>query len=463
VGSEMCIRDSRWVDAGIVLVALVVVYGVYIVVPHGNLNEVIADHENGYNQAMGALDFRESLYHLAQLKLLKPGTGDVLGREKKVVLLQDVLTRPFVYHTQTGIRTLLTELNQASFLLPNDPDVKVVDAFVTWQLGPSRVDEYAAAAICAKTLIDNATEKPGQFFLRPLAVQYVRNYMLNPLPNQEIDIARAELTKTFPGLQVPEVSDKQFSEVMAQNKDTQADPLNPIFDIVNFDRITVALYNKTIPAYIGLVYVDSQITATQDASTKASLGSQRDTFAKAIGDAWQSYDDDISRLSPEAIIASQRVGTWPLQRAGLLRATTDQYTADKHNARMSAVLEGVLPTKLSDGSDNAARTLLNTEATQLNKTLGDSSTAFEQQLLAFVQKLSGGTSGEKLDAASKVELSAAQMGFFVCGEQFGCDGGTPRRDFSQVIQDKLKSVVGASNTFYQDMYAGYQVRNAALW
>jgi hypothetical protein len=412
---------------------------------------------------MGALDFREALYHLAQLKLLKPGSSDVLGREKKVVLLQDVLTRPFVYHTQSGVRTLLTELNQASFLLPKDPDIKVVDAFVTWQLGPSRIDEYAAAAICAKALLDNPGDKPGQFFLRPLSVQYVRNYMLNPLPGQEIAIAKEDIKRTFPGLDVPDISDKQFSDALALSKDAPSDPLNPLFDVVNFDRLTAVLYNKAIPAYVGLIYVDSQIATTQEPTAKTALGVQRDGLAKSIGDAWQVYDDQIAKLGPEAIVASQRVGTWSLQKAGLLRNASDQYTIDKHTTKMNAVLETVLPTKLQDGTDNAARTLLSTEITQLNKTATDTSTTFEQQLLAFVQKQNGGTGGEKLDAGSKVELTAAQMGLFVCGDQFACETGGSRRDYSQVIQEKLRSTVGASNTFYQDMYAAYQVRTLALW
>ena len=112
---------------------------------------------------------------------------------------------------------------------------------------------------------------------------------------------------------------------------------------------------------------------------------------------------------------------------------------------------------------NAARTLLTTEVAQLNTTMAVTSGTFETQLVAFVQKLRDGTGGEKLDAALKVELSAAQMGLFVCGDQFSCASGATRRDYSQVVQDKLRATVAVSNTFYQDMYASYQARNLALW
>ena len=68
-------------------------------------------------------------------------------------------------------------------MLPEDPDVLALQAYVSWNVGTTRDTEYEAARLSALAL-ENTQQESQAFALLPLAANYLDAYMTNPLPDE---------------------------------------------------------------------------------------------------------------------------------------------------------------------------------------------------------------------------------------------------------------------------------------
>jgi hypothetical protein len=84
-------------EMGGIAVSVVLLLGIFYLLPHSDVNNLISQHMNSYDNSMRVLDFRQARYHAAQLRILDPGNEQYLALDNKATLLQDVLLRPVFY------------------------------------------------------------------------------------------------------------------------------------------------------------------------------------------------------------------------------------------------------------------------------------------------------------------------------------------------------------------------------
>ena len=381
------ITNHAPLDFAITAVCLACLYAAYVFVPHGNVNKIIASHEQGYRDGLAVLDFREAKYHLAQLKILRPGEREILGREKKLALLENVLSRPALYQTRSGVFDFKTKLAQARYLLPTDPDLDVITAFVAWQTGTERIDEYAAASVCTNALLRNPI-KPGKeddFFLRSLASQYIRNYLLNPLPDSVI---KARLPEK---VDLVQQSTEEMERAVRENS-VDMSPLNALSELLQFDSAANTLYRNMIPAYVTMIYSDATLSAigAGDQPAKANLITQRRNSAQKIEAAWKAFDAQLVTLDdPACVLWTLRINSVFLKRVAEFDEyqPAQRYGADEHQKFVTSLLDRLLPsTDLLTNTPNRARQLVDLEVLQRKQAAEATETSFETQLKAFVYR-----------------------------------------------------------------------------
>jgi hypothetical protein len=159
-----------------------VVYLVASRLPFGSrrdLNELITTHESALDAAVKALDFSAIRYHASQLALLDSERApDYRSRERKFELVRDVLSRPASRNDAGRVRAVMDEMHVLDRLLPNDPDLSALKAYVSWQVSTTRDGEREAASLARDALGAQAG-----FLLEPLAEEILRCYLLHPAPS----------------------------------------------------------------------------------------------------------------------------------------------------------------------------------------------------------------------------------------------------------------------------------------
>jgi hypothetical protein len=246
-----------------------------------------------FNAAAGALDVIEARYRESQLEILAPSDlARYRGQLKKVALLHSLFTQPGRLHTEQGLAGLVAEVADVEAAIgATDPDVMIAKAYVLWQVGGSRADEYEAAGLCAAAL-RSATPSP----LAPLARNYIAAFVADPYPLHDpsgpsID----ELTRA--GSLAPRAGETaQFDRVIELDR-----------MIRDLDRASTAAYLDMLAAHADLRAALSHGDRGPEPVAARAARAARTAAANRLIDAWAAFDRSLEAspgLASEAIVLS---------------------------------------------------------------------------------------------------------------------------------------------------------------
>lgn len=243
----------------------------------------LGEHVAALTAAARAYDFTAVRYHQSQLELLRPGDPTYRGIARKAELLRDVFGRPARLHTAAGLRELEAELEAARTLIPDDPDLLVIEAYVIWQIGTTRRDELDAAALCARALTArprSLVERhlPSTFMLRALAESYVRRFRHDPYPPTGADPAERAALDLVDAVRVPAASRlAQLQHVLDYNE-----------LVATLDRAVGPAYLTMLDAHVA--YARAVAAAPYDRAAVARALDARTAAAAAVVEAWEAFD-----------------------------------------------------------------------------------------------------------------------------------------------------------------------------
>jgi hypothetical protein len=241
--------------------------------------------------------------------------------------------RPALYQTLPGLRELSFRMSQAQSYLGDDPDVRVIGAFVAWNAGDTKAHQYVAAVLSADALKSHSAveESNGTFVLRPLAIEYLKDYLLNPIPDELTRSMLPNAISTANGVRLaigpPAVRVReQYPTVQelyavlegaagpgAPQKTSLGEIGGPMAHIIKFDQIVRALYRQEIPAYVKMVDA-SRKCDTFPSDSKAAFCTIRQAAARDIAAAWRTFD---SALTPHnALFCAAFCGLTQLRTTG---------------------------------------------------------------------------------------------------------------------------------------------------
>ncbi|MBE7449734.1 MAG: hypothetical protein HS111_12785 [Kofleriaceae bacterium] len=239
----------------------------------------LGEHVAALTAAARAYDFTAVRYHQSQLELLRPGDPTYRGIARKAELLRDVFGRPARLHTAAGLRELEAELEAARTLIPDDPDLLVIEAYVIWQIGTTRRDELDAAALCARALTArprSLVERhlPSTFMLRALAESYVRRFRHDPYPPTGADPAERAALDLVDAVRLPGTS-----------------RLAQLQHVLDYNELVATLDRAVGPAYLAMLdahvaYARAAAAAPHDRAAVARALDARTAEAAAVVEAW---------------------------------------------------------------------------------------------------------------------------------------------------------------------------------
>ncbi len=246
----------------------------------------VAEHAHALTNAVNAYDFAAVRYHHSQLEILRPGDPTFRGLAIKAALLRDLFERPARLHTAEGLRGLERQLDAARDLIPHDPDLLVIEGYVIWRVGASRVDELDAADLCAQALAlrprGDWTMRflPGRFLLRPLAENYVRQFLHDPFVADSIE-ETAQLDR-IKAARIPPASH-----------------LRELEQIFAYNALVARLDEDLTPAYLEMLEAHVHYAAAATAkpyvvSTATATRKARSDAAQKVVAAWLAFDHALA-------------------------------------------------------------------------------------------------------------------------------------------------------------------------
>lgn len=265
----------------------------------------IASHAAAFDAAARALDVAEARYHESQLEILAPGDlAGYRGRLRKVALLHSLFTRPGQLHTRQGLADLVAEVGEVEAALGTaDPDVMIAKAYILWQVGGTRDDEYEAATLCATAL-----GAGGSPLLAPLARNYVSVFLDDPYAPR--DGTAASLDELARAAARPAGRDEttQFGRVI------ELDRL-----IRDLDRASTAAYLDMLAAHAELrVALAGAPRGGEPAAARAARAA-RTAAANRLIEAWAAFDRGLE-VAPEIAGDAMVLSVFTLDDAVLTRA-----------------------------------------------------------------------------------------------------------------------------------------------
>jgi hypothetical protein len=249
-------------------------------IPSGSSEQLEKTHLRELQRAIASLDLTEAKYHVSQLKILDPNNPAYRAYALKIDLVRDVLSRPALYQTAGGIRQTLSRIDQAERVFDphHDRDIDTVKALILFRTNPSRQNEHDATMFCAAAL--HRGDDDAGFALRPLALNFVQNYLSHPLPDPEPETdgpkeyASADLTALV-------------------SKSVKANALTPLSPVLTYDGYVRELMHASLPAYRQMLEAEAEVAAAPPAR-RAELIEKRRTAARAVIKAWEDFDDALA-------------------------------------------------------------------------------------------------------------------------------------------------------------------------
>jgi len=273
--------------------ALAILLGLYQWLPLGARKEAaatLARHEAALAQSLARFDFARARFHAAQLEVLTDGDSlRYQAQAAKAELLRDLLARPVLLTSDSGLRTVIGRVQGIEGKLGSgvDPDVLTLKAMVLWQVGRLHGDEYEAASLCARAL-----RTPGQAFaLAPLARNYVRNYLDAPTVAKDAPLDRTHETLVT------------MRDVLAAGP---ADPSDfPLAAVILLDRAMLTLDRDVSAAYLDMVRAHAEVVRLDRSRSPKSRGpvpglaaaqQSRLAAAQSVLAAWARFDTALQAI-----------------------------------------------------------------------------------------------------------------------------------------------------------------------
>jgi hypothetical protein len=247
----------------------------------------------------------DARYHESQLELLAADrTAQYRGRLKKVELLHSLFTRPGQLHTPKGLANLVAEVAEVEAAVgTTDPDVLIAKAYVLWQVGGTRDDEYEAATLCATAL-----RRGRSALLAPLARNYIAAFLDDPYQPRDADPASlAELGKLGAMSSDPGET-TQFDRVIEFNTLVR-----------NLDRASTAAYLDMLAAQADLRAALPARARGPDSAAARAARDARTAAANRLIEAWATFDRTLE-ASPSFASDAMVLSVFTLDDAVLTRA-----------------------------------------------------------------------------------------------------------------------------------------------
>jgi len=274
-----------------------VLYGLSSFLPRDSVRRAdlqAARHEAAFAAAVHALDVIDARYHESQLEILAPDKiAGTRARMKKAELLHSLFTRPGQLNTQAGLSSLVAQVAEVELAVgADDPDLMIAKAYVLWQVGGTRDDEYEAVTLCAAAL-----RHGDGLLLAPLARNYIVAFLGDPyVPAAGATgptlAALAALAATPPG----KAETTQFDHV------------------IQFDRLVAQLDRASTAAYLDMLAAQAELRVALAAHPKgpdspAARGARnaRTLAAGKLIDAWAYFDRELESspsFASDAIVLS---------------------------------------------------------------------------------------------------------------------------------------------------------------
>ena len=249
-------------------------------IPSGSSEQLEQTHLRELQRSLAALDLTEAKYHASQLRILDPVNPAYRAYALKIDLVRDVLSRPALYQTTGGIRQTIARIDQAErqFDPHHDRDIDTVKALILFRTNPSRQNEHNAAMLSAAAL--ERGDDDGGFALRPLALNFVQNYLSHPLPSAETE---SDGPKEYPTADLTALV----------SKSPKAGALTPLSPVLAYDGYVRELMNASLPAYRTMLEAQAEVAAAPPARRAESIA-KRKAAARAVIKAWEDFDDALA-------------------------------------------------------------------------------------------------------------------------------------------------------------------------
>jgi hypothetical protein len=422
--------------------------------------EQLAAQVAGFDAATAVLDVTEARYRESQLEILAPSDlARYRGQLKKVALLHSLFTRPGQLHTEQGLAGLVAEVAEVEAAIgPTDPDVMIAKAYVLWQVGGSRDDEYEAAGLCAAAL-----RSPAPARLAPLARNYIAGFLADPYPLHDaggpsID----ELTRAV-SLARRAGETTQFARVIELDR-----------MIRDLDRASTAAYLDMLAAHADLRAALSHAGRGPEPVAARAARAARTAAAKRLIDAWAAFDRGLEaapELASDAIVLSvftlddavlTHARYWAVDDSanGLAPSLTDKSSSQA----LSPVLRAqIAPLRVAWDKRYApllgpsARQIVSYQETARFAAFEQRAAAFEDAYVKFLVAAHGGESpGRLVELATAAATAASTMGLY----RDTPDGRV--REASRILDVVGAHGEQAANAVLATIEHNYQVRRLRL-
>ncbi len=165
----------------------------------------------------------------------------------------------------------------------SDSDLDALDAFITWQHGPSRLQEYFAANLAALSIKANNS----QAGTNQLAAHYLTAYLYAPIDEEFMRVAGFDPAKNTINTRQKYLSNEELSALA--NTVARAESLSP--DAL-YDREVVTLYRDTVPMYVDSVLLLAKLSAYPE--QKVAIADQRLKVCQNILTKWKDFTAAVS-------------------------------------------------------------------------------------------------------------------------------------------------------------------------
>jgi hypothetical protein len=286
---------------------------------------LIEDHQLSFDHSLAALDLKSAQAFATNLEALTADGGGRM-RVELMSLMRRVLTSASAYKKDGGLGATLDSLQRLraeyyQLCGTYNPYVDVLESLVLWQASRDRYGEYQSALLAARALSmsaptdrNNALAKecndsvsPTTFPLWSLAVHYLRNYLTQPLtqdelaaylsrtgelrdPDLKVQLENAQLESTYK--KAVAEADKVAGEMGDQ---IEAGSL-AAFRV--YGNAATSLVRKTTATYSVLAWASSMYAITQDRPMKNAYAAAAIRASQVIAEAYDSENLDNPGFGP---------------------------------------------------------------------------------------------------------------------------------------------------------------------
>lgn len=315
--------QARW-RGGVALAALVIILVAPNFIPglKYRIPEIQKDLLKGYTAEFNNLSYRRSAYIADKLTALDPTNKDFFRKRDISIILREAYFNPVSYRVSDSLAS--TELKIASLLIPGDdssrlhdeavkfisePDLEITFAMIVWQVRQNDSAHLQAANICAHVIERQLALAPeNQARLLPLAVHYLKSYLINPIRDADVSMVKLEETELKPDVYSVNYPIKNVSELKAilakasgtvfpKAKSAEAETL---LRQIQFGGKVAEVYSASLPGYIQMLNL-SFAAKTASPEAKKEIAAQRNQISEKIIKSWDSLlDDGGSRFFSDA-------------------------------------------------------------------------------------------------------------------------------------------------------------------